>query len=245
MSIGIRARAALFAAAVMTTVGTSVAVVSAQSSDAQQPPAATPSQEVQRVTEATTVLQEVLAAEASTIPRAVLEKAAAIVVLPYRPPGRPVRGEGPATRRLRFRDAIRARGILSVREDVRWSVPAFVTLHGGTPSGGDVILVVLGGDAVKGLLAGELKLASAVAGPVSAAPKTAAAIPPGADVLIYSRSREGLTGIALEKSLVRYDAAATKLFYGKAMAPADVIKQSAAPEPVPAWRAALEKHAPR
>lgn len=243
MSLRFRGRAAQLAAALMTIVCTCVAALSAQM-DRAQANQEQPNQEAQQVDDATEILAQVLSAQGPTIPPAVLEKAAAIVVLPLGPPRRPQRGEGPATRRLRFMYAPRARGILSVRDEgARWSVPAFVTLYGGSQPVGDIILVLLTPKAVESALGNGLKLESGAAGPVSADSKISGEVPGNAEVLIYSRSRGDLTGIALEANTVQYDPVATKQFYGKALAPAEVVKQTVAPEPVPAWRAALEKYA--
>jgi SH3 domain-containing YSC84-like protein 1 len=247
MSIRIRGRAALSAAALITSVWTSVPGMSAQADRAPQPNQEKPNEETQRVHNATAVLQQVLSAKGPTIPPAVLEKAVAIVSLPFIPPTRSLPGEGPATRRARFMHSVRSRGIMSVRgEDGRWSVPAFVNLQGGSPVLGDVILVVLSPLAVSNVVGGSgLMLKSAVAGPISPDSKTDVDIPAAAEVLIYLRSRNGLTGTTLVNSRVLYDGAATKQFYGKAIAPQELFKETKAPEPVPAWHAALENHVPR
>jgi SH3 domain-containing YSC84-like protein 1 len=245
MSIRSQGRAAAFAAALVAIASGVVAGVSAQAERIQERTAEDPNHEAKRVSDATAVVQQVLAAEEPGIPRAVLEKAVAIAVLPHMQHVPGVRGQGPVTRRLAFMQGIRARGILSVRDEGgRWSAPVFVTLNGGSPPPGDVVLLVLERSAVERLLGNAFTFDSAVvAGPTVTEGKTTVDVPAGAAVLSYSRSRGTLTGVSLDSRMVQHDPDATKRFYGKALKPADAIAEATAPEPAPAWRAALEKHA--
>ncbi|MEO7133620.1 MAG: lipid-binding SYLF domain-containing protein, partial [Vicinamibacterales bacterium] len=80
-----------------------------------------PENEVRRVTEATTVLEEIMAAADKSVPRAIIEKAEGIAVFPSMIKGGLVVG------------AQHGRGILSVRNKQTggWSSPAFLSITGG------------------------------------------------------------------------------------------------------------------
>lgn len=112
--------------AVVMLVGSTVAPALAQSDQAD------------RVRAATTVLGEIMAAPDSAVPKSVLDKAEAIAVFPFTVKGAFIVG------------AQRGRGIISVRDRAKgtWSMPAFLTLTGGSfgfQIGGqaaDIVLVV-------------------------------------------------------------------------------------------------------
>ena len=93
--------------------------------------------ESDRVAESAKVLEEVLNVKDNNIPKAILDKAKAIVVIPSTVKGAFVVG------------AQRGKGVISARVDSQWSAPAFVTLTGGSIGlqvGGqatDIVLVVM------------------------------------------------------------------------------------------------------
>ena len=81
-----------------------------------------PGAEAKRINDATLVLANVTSATGNPIPRAMLQTAEAIVVFPYAEQGTRARGQGPNQVRNAARTGIRARGILSVRDDAgTWS----------------------------------------------------------------------------------------------------------------------------
>ncbi len=76
------------------------------------------SEEARRVREAATVFGEIMAAEDKAIPRAIIGRAEGIAIFP-------------STIRAGFVvGGMRGRGILSARNEGRWSAPAFMTLTG-------------------------------------------------------------------------------------------------------------------
>jgi len=234
MGRDLRATAALFATALVIAVG------------AFAQDAAKPSLEAQRITDATTVFSSVMSAEDKTIPRAILEKAHGIVVFPYAPAQPSLRGQGPNTRRLAAQQGIRARGILSVRtESGAWSTPAFVSLAGGNRRVGDVVVVAVTRRGLERLLSGEqLVLASeyGVAAGSLGASHAQMDVPAGTEILTFSRSRVHSPDAPLDESMIQHDLDANKQFYGKPLTGSQATAQTAASEPVAAWRAALEKH---
>ena len=80
------------------------------------------SDEARRITDAATVLEEIMAASDHAVPRAIMEKAEGIAVFPSLIKGGIVVG------------AQRGRGVLSVRDKKTgdWSSPAFLTITGGS-----------------------------------------------------------------------------------------------------------------
>jgi lipid-binding SYLF domain-containing protein len=208
---------------------------------AQQPPEK--SEEASRVGEATAILSDVLSAGDQAIPREILDKAVAIAVLPHgpRPLGR--RGRGPNERKAALMRGVRARGIMSVRGESGWLAPAFVTLNGGSPPVGDVILVVMNRDAVDRVLGNAFKIGSNVAaGPMGEDAKAQTSGAAAPDIFSYTRSRGTVGGATLDAAMVLHDDDATRRFYGKPLTGVQAVAQASGPEPVAGWRAALEKH---
>ena len=201
--------------------------------------------EAKRVTDATAVLSQVISAKDTVIPRAVLEKAEAIAVFPYVEQSARVRGQGPNTRRVAHEMGIRARGVVSVRnEKGTWSAPAFVTLNGGGRMLGDVVFVIPSRQGTDHILSEPFALDAegvAVVGP-SGPDGAQAAIAPSTEVLVYSRPREAAAKMEFKGVTVWRDQDSTQNFYGKPLTNEQAIAQEKAPEPVAAWQAALKKH---
>src|SRR5215203_163178 len=81
-----------------------------------------PEDEVKRLADATTVLEEIMSAADKSVPRSIMEKAEGIAVFPSMIKGGLVVG------------AQHGRGILSVRnkQTRAWSSPAFLSITGGS-----------------------------------------------------------------------------------------------------------------
>lgn len=199
--------------------------------------------EAKRIGDAATVLANVAAPAANPIPRAVLEKAEAILVFPYSPQGARVRGQGPNQIRNAAEEGIRGRGILSVRTDAgSWSAPSFVTLNGGGRHNGDLVLVIpsrKGVDAVVSAIVGKFALD---AGGASAVGPLGAAAAPDVTALIYSQPRDWAGKTTFKGVYLTHDARSNESFYGKPVTSREAIARTDGPEPVAAWRAALSKH---
>jgi SH3 domain-containing YSC84-like protein 1 len=203
------------------------------------------SEEAQRVDEATAILTSVLSDDGKTIPRDILENAVAIAVLPYRRQPTSLRGQGPATRRANFMGSIRARGIMSVRDDSgAWQAPAFVSLNGGDRQAADLLLVVMKRSTVDRVLGNAFKFESnAAAGPVGTDAKGATDPQAQPEIFTYTRSRRGFSGITLNATMFLHDNDSTARFYGKPLTGVKAAAQKSGPDPVRAWLSALEKHA--
>jgi lipid-binding SYLF domain-containing protein len=232
MAQDLRRAAAVLAAALMMAGG----------AGAQQ--AAEEKTEAKRISEASAVFSAFMSSD-KTIPRAVLDKAAAVAVFPYAVPTPSRRGQGPNTRKMAFYEGIRARGVLSVRSGSgRWSAPAFVTLKGGNRPLGDIVLVFVDRGAVDQLSGRGLPLNAdgGVADAELGAAEAAADLKAGVRIISYSRSRGRSGDVPVTGSTIAYEDGAIRYFYGKPLTGADALQQADGPAPVADWRAALEKH---
>lgn len=208
-------------------------------------PALAQSDQADRVRDASTVLGEVMAAPDSAIPRRVLDKAEAVAVFPSTVKGAFIVG------------AQRGRGVISVRNRAtgEWSMPAFLTLTGGSfgfQIGGqaaDIVLVVQDRRGLENLLRNQFEIggeASATAGPVGRDAAASTDVQLRAQILSYSRSRGLFAGISLKGSAIRQDEDANRRFYGTRLRTRDIVLDGKAtrpesPEAVEALTQALAK----
>ena len=220
-----------FAASLLLTSLAFVAAPRAQSND----------DESKRVAEATTVFSEIMSARDSAIPESILSKAEGIAIFP-------------STIKAGFLvGGMRGRGVLSVREGGSWSGPAFLTLTGGSLGlqiGGqatDLVLVIMNRRGLENLVRNQFKVgadASVAAGPVGREAQASTDIQMRAQILSYSRARGVFAGITVNGSTIRQDKDANARFYRKPLETKHIVfeRLGGAPEPVPAWRAMLEKY---
>jgi lipid-binding SYLF domain-containing protein len=217
----------------LIAVALAVTTLSAQSSD-----------EAKRITDAITVLDEIMAAGDKAVPRAILEKAEGIAVFPSLIKG----GIGIGGQR--------GHGVLSVRDKKTggWSAPAFLTVTGGSIGAQfglqsiDLILVVNNQRGLEQLVKNQFKVgadAGVAAGPVGREASAATDIQMRAQILSYSRARGLFAGVTLNGSTIRQDRDANERFYGTAYRTGQIVFDGlgGAPEPVATWREALAKHA--
>ena len=177
--------------------------------------------EVKRITDAATILDEIMAAGDKAIPRAILEKAQGIAVFPSLIKGGVLVG------------GQRGHGVLSVRDaSGAWSAPAFLTLTGGSigPQLGlqaiDLVLVINNRRGLEQLVKNQFKLgaeAGIAAGPLGREATAQTDLQLRAQILGYSRARGLFAGVTLNGSTIRAD--------------------RDTPEPVATWRGTLVKHA--
>lgn len=209
---------------------------------AAAPRAQKPSDEARRITEATEIFSEIMAAGDKSIPKSIIEGAQALAVFPGTKKG--ALGIG----------GQRGRGIISMRGANGWSSPAFFTLTGvsfGLQIGGqetDLILVINNKRGVETLTKNQFKLgadASVAAGPVGRDAQAATDLQMRAEILSYSRARGVFAGVSINGSTIRQDRDAHERFYGKRLESRQILfdGQGGSPEPVSAWRAALQKFA--
>ena len=200
------------------------------------------SDEARRVRESAGVFGEIMAAEDKAIPRAILGKSEAIAVFP-------------GTVRAGFVvGGMRGRGIISARNEGRWSAPAFLTLTGGSfglQIGGqaaDIILVINNRRGLENLVSNQFKLgadAAVAAGPVGRDAQAATDLQLRAQILAYSRARGLFAGVTVNGSTIRQDVDANERFYGKRLESRQILFGPAprTPPPVPAWLQALDRYA--
>jgi len=227
-------------------IGSAVAVVlvaAALASGVLSAQAPGTSEEARRVRDATSVFDEIMAADDKSIPESILGDAQGIAIFPSTIKGGFIVG------------GLRGRGVLSVRTPDGWSSPAFLTLTGGSIGlqiGGqavDVILVIHDRRGLEQLVQNQFKLgadASVAAGPVGRDAQAATDLQLRAQILSYSRARGLFAGVTVNGSTIRVDRDAHQRFYGKPLESRQILFEGTggSPQPVPAWVATLKKFAP-
>jgi len=203
--------------------------------------AADPSEEVKRITESIDVLKQLTTTPDAEIPKYVLDRAEAIVVIPTLVKGGFVVG------------AEHGNGVMSVRDrrTAQWSPPSFVKLTGGSIGwqiglqSVDLVLVVTNREGVDDLLKSEFTLggsASVAAGPVGRSAEASTDALMGAKILAYSRARGLFAGATFEGSSLRSDDDANRRFYGRAVSAKALAEGVDVPKVPPAareWRRAV------
>lgn len=201
------------------------------------------SDEARRIAEATTVLEEIMAAADKAVPQAIMEKAEGIAVFPSLLKGGLLVG------------GQRGRGILSVRDrkSGAWSSPAFLTITGGSIGAQigaqaiDLVLVINNQRGLEQLVKNQFKIgadASVAAGPVGRDASASTDIQMRAQILSYSRSRGLFAGVTVNGSTIRQDRDANERFYGTAYRTGQIVFDGlgGSPEPVAGWKATLTKY---
>jgi lipid-binding SYLF domain-containing protein len=203
------------------------------------------SDEARRVADATTVLEEIMAASDNAVPGAIMERAEGIAVFPSLIKGGIVVG------------AQRGRGILSVRDRKSggWSSPAFLTITGGSIGAQfgaqaiDLVLVINNQRGLEQLVKNQFKVgadAAVAAGPVGRDASASTDIQLRAQILSYSRARGLFAGVTLNGSTIRQDRDANERYYGTAYRTSQIVFDGlgGSPEPVAQWKQTLSKYAP-
>ena len=167
--------------------------------------------ETSTVTSATAVLREIQLMPGRNIPRSLLAKARAVVIIPN-------------MIKIGFIAAGRhGNGVAVIRNaNGTWGNPIFVSLTGGGlgfqagVQSTDVILVFKSQESVSGLLSGKFTIgadAAAAAGPVGRQASAATDIQLKSEILSYSRSRGLFAGVSLDGSVLGVDGNANAVFY--------------------------------
>jgi lipid-binding SYLF domain-containing protein len=175
-----------------------------------------------RITEADSVLHEIMDTNDKSIPQDLLDKAQCIVIVPGLKKGAFIIGG-------KF-----GKGFVSCRGEngVGWSAPAGIRVEGGSfgfQIGGsetDVIMLVLNERGMDKLLSNKFTVgadASVAAGPVgrTASAETDAAL--RAEILTWSRARGVFAGIALNGATLRPDEEGNIELYGKNVENKDIV----------------------
>jgi lipid-binding SYLF domain-containing protein len=200
--------------------------------------------EVKRINDATTVLEEIMSAADKSVPRSVMEKAEGIAVFPSLLKG----GLGVGGQR--------GRGILSVRDKKAggWSSPAFLTITGGSIGAQigvqaiDLVLIINNQRGLEQLVKNQFKVgadASVAAGPVGRDASASTDIQMRAQILSYSRTRGLFAGVTLNGTTIRQDRDANERFYGTAYRTGQIVfdGMGGTPDAAKEWKATLAKHA--
>ena len=201
-------------------------------------------EELKRINEALTVLDEIMAAADKSVPRSVLEKAEGIAVFPsLLKAGLGIGGQ-------------HGRGVLSVRDKKNggWSNPAFLTINGGSVGAQigvqaiDLVLVVNNQRGLEQLVKNQFKVgadASVAAGPVGRDASAATDIQMRAQILSYSRTRGLFAGVTINGSTINQDRDANERFYGTAYSTGEIVfdGKGGSPDAANAWKATLSKYA--
>jgi lipid-binding SYLF domain-containing protein len=200
-------------------------------------------EEARRISEAITVLEEIMDAEDQSVPRSIIQQAEGVAVFPSLLKGGFIFG------------GQRGRGVLSVRDPKtrQWSAPAFLTITGGSfgaQIGGqavDLILVVKDRRGLEQLISNQFKVgadASVAAGPVGRDTGAATDVQMRAKILSYSRTRGLFAGATINGATIRQDRDANDRFYGIGYRTGQIVFEGrgGAPAPVPEWTAALGKY---
>ena len=199
--------------------------------------------EARRISEAVTVLHEIMGAGDQSVPSSILQKAQGIAVFPSLLKGGFIVG------------GQRGRGILSARDPKTgaWSSPAFLTITGGSLGaqiGGqavDLILVIQNRRGLEQLVSNQFKIgadASVAAGPVGRDASASTDIQMRAQILSYSRTRGLFAGATINGTTISQDRDANDRFYGMGYRTGQIVFDGLGGEPAPAgeWKAALAKY---
>jgi lipid-binding SYLF domain-containing protein len=187
---------------------TSAAAAGDRASDADR------ADEVEVINDSIAVLNELTATPENGIPKHLLERAEAIVVIPSLIKGGFIVG------------AKHGKGVMSTRTGVTraWSAPAFVNMSGGSigwqigAQSVDLVLLVMNKQGVTDLLEDKFTIggtASIAAGPVGRAAQASTDAQFGAQILAYSRARGLFAGAAFEGAKLHADDSDIEDFYGR------------------------------
>ncbi len=203
-------------------------------------------EETTRLEEASIVLEEIMAAPDTAIPRAMLDRSVGVAVFPS------------TVRAGFFVGGQRGRGVIVAKDEETgaWSAPAFLTLTGGSiglqvgAQSVDIILLIQNRRGLGRLLDNEFKLGgevSAVIGPVGRSLEASTDLQMTAEILSYSRSRGVFAGATIGGATVRADRDANERFYGERLDSREIVLEgeagAAVPEAVTEFREALENFA--
>jgi lipid-binding SYLF domain-containing protein len=204
--------------------------------------AAANSDQIERVQKSMEVLRALTGAEDSAIPEYILEHAEGLIVIPSYLKGGFIVG------------AEHGKGIMSVRDRTTnsWSLPAFVSMAGGSFGAQiglqsvDLVLVVVNRDSIDALLKNKFTFGgdlSVAAGPVGRSTKAATDLKLEAKILAYSRAKGLFAGATLNGTTLQADEESNEKFYGKRLSTRAIVLDNQVTGNLPAvaneWREML------
>jgi len=178
------------------------------------------SDEIERLTESTNTVRDVLGIPENGIPQDMLDNAAAVVVIPDLIKAAFIAG------------AKNGDGVMAVRDASGWTLPTFVEMTGGSVGWQigveetDLVLVFMDEKHVKKLLNGEFTFgadASVAVGPVGRQASAGTNQNAKSAVYAYSRSKGVFAGVSLDGSKIYIDKEANARVYGAGTTPSDVL----------------------
>jgi lipid-binding SYLF domain-containing protein len=202
------------------------------------------SDEAKRIHDAIEDLTELNNTPENGIPRTLLERAEAIIVIPSLVKGGFIIG------------GKHGKGVVSIRDRATnsWSAPAFINMTGGSigwqigVESVDLVLLVMNEDGIDQLLEDQFTIGGALsvaAGPVGRNAEASANAQMNAGILAYSRSKGLFAGATLEGAKLDDDDSDNEKFYGKPMTiraiTAPTFASSALPPAAQAWRVSLAR----
>ena len=200
-----------------------------------------------RLHNSATVLREILKVP-DGIPRALLDKAECVVVLPS------VKKFAIGLGGSYGRGTMSCRGGDDFSEP--WGAPAMMKLEGGSiglqlgGSATDFVMLVMNRRGANGILSSKVKLgadATAAAGPKGRTTEAATDATMSAEILSYSRSKGLIAGISLKGSTLRPDNGGNKDLYGKKVSAREITLEGSlgVPDAGKALLELLQKKSPK
>jgi lipid-binding SYLF domain-containing protein len=186
------------------------------------------SKDVERLTSAQAVLNEIMATPDKGIPQTILAGASCVVVIPSFKKGAFVVG------------AQYGQGVATCRTPRGWSAPVFVQLAGGSfgfQIGGqstDLVLIAMNQNGLSDMLKNKFKIggdAAASAGPVGRNAQAGTDWKLNAEFLTYSRAKGLFAGIDLDGTVLSQNTDGTRAFYGADVPYEGVLKGNQATPP--------------
>jgi lipid-binding SYLF domain-containing protein len=165
----------------------------------------------ERLDNATSVMHEIMGMPDKGIPEEVLEHAKCVAVIPHMVKGGFVFG------------AKGGKGVATCRTANGWSVPAFITISGGSwglqigVEAVDVVLIIQNRKGMQRLLSSNFQIggdASAAAGPVGRHAEAGTDWKMDTEILTYSRAKGAFAGLTLEGASLRQDNDSRHAIYG-------------------------------
>lgn len=205
-----------------------VAVSAVGTARAETPRAKGPGQ---KLTDATAVYRELITASDKAVPKALLDNAKCIAVLP-----------GVIKAAIGF-GGRHGSGVISCRTDSGWSAPAFVSISGGSwgaqlgVESSDIVLFLMNDRGAHSLVEGSRVTlggqASVAAGPFGRSAEAATNLDLKAEIYSYAKSRGLFAGLSLEGAELKQDDDDNRDYYGKGVTTTQLLFGSGPPN-VPA-----------
>ncbi len=164
-----------------------------------------------RLSNATSVMHEIMGMPDKGIPEEVLQHAKCIAVIPHMVKGGLIFG------------AKEGKGVATCRTANGWSAPAFLTISGGSwglqigIEAVDVVMIFQNEKAMRRLLESNFQIggdASAAAGPVGRHAEAGTDWKLDTEILTYSRAKGAFAGLTLEGASLRQDSDSRHAMYG-------------------------------